>query len=48
MDIFAILTKLFGSKSQRDIKAIKAADIDDIADVVPRNVAENIKRKLGE
>ena len=30
------------------IKAIKAADIDDIADVVPRNVAENIKRKLGE
>ncbi len=30
------------------IKAIKAADLDDIAAVVPRNVAENIKRKLGE
>jgi len=30
------------------IKAIAAADVDDIADIVPRNVAENIKRKLGE
>ena len=30
------------------IKAIKAADLEDIAAVVPRNVAENIKRKLGE
>ena len=30
------------------IKAVKAADIDDIAAVVPRNVAENIKAKLGE
>ena len=30
------------------IKAVKAADIDDIAAVVPRNVAENIKVKLGE
>ena len=30
------------------IKAIKAADIEDIAAVVPRAVAENIKRKLGE
>ena len=30
------------------IKAIKAADIEDIAAVIPRAVAENIKRKLGE
>jgi len=30
------------------IKAIRAADLEDIAAVVPRNVAENIKRKLGE
>ena len=34
MDIFAILTKLFGSKSQRDIKAIKPI-VDEILSIYP-------------
>ena len=30
------------------IKAMREADVEELAVVVPRNVAENIKRKLGE